>query len=597
MSETLNIVITGSADYGKSSIIGKLLTDTGSLPEGKLEMVQAFCARNSRPFEYDYLLETLADGPEADSSPDFARYRFKSNRRDYIIADFPGHLEFLQNVISDTPRAEAALLVVDAREGVNDSSKRYGFLLSLLGINQIIVVINKMDLINFEENQFHTICEEYGAFLQQAGLKADIFIPISALGGDNIIGASENTPWYKGKSLLEQLDGFVNETVMSRRDFRFPVQDIYKFNTRGENRQIITGTVESGKIKTGDEVIFLPSGKKSKIQTIELFGNSPKDEIGSGFSPGFTLTEELYIRPGEIMSKTNEKRPRVSARFKATLFWTGKAPMIRHKEYKIKLAAARGVVQLVDTITVTDGSESSAAVQKKQVDRYDTSECILETVKPLAFDLFSESWSTGRFVIIENYEIVGGGIITGSIKTDDSILKEHIRTRETTWDKGYITARERETRWTHRAKFIILTGNDADEKEKIAKALEKNLFYKNYYVHYLGINSLLTGLASDLGPGNLDRSEQVRRLGELAKIFTDAGMIFISTINDVDDYDLETLKLLNSPAELLVVNVGENSFDRYKVDLNLDCGTDIKEAVDSIRDFLVKKEVILEYYL
>ncbi|MEK6558190.1 MAG: GTP-binding protein, partial [Candidatus Margulisiibacteriota bacterium] len=383
-----------------------------SLPNGKLEQVKAMCERNARPFEYAFLLDALKDEQAQGITIDTARCFFKTKKRDYIVLDAPGHIEFLKNMVTGAARAEAALLVIDAHEGIQENSRRHGYLVSMLGINQVTVLVNKMDLVNHSESVFETIRKEYTEFLTHIHVKPVSFIPISAMQGENLTKRSSSMAWYKGKHVLEQLDAFEKKGAVDTLPFRFPVQDIYKFTAQNDERRIVAGTIETGSIQVGDAVCFLPSGKEVTISTIEAFNMPKKSTARAGEAVGFTLSEQIYIRPGEVMVRKTEPQPLTSSRFKANVFWMGKAPLIPGKKYKLKLATARVSVTLIQLISVLDASELEASHVKKQVDRHDVAECIFETAKPIAFDSVSTIESMGRFVMVDHYEIAGGGIIS-----------------------------------------------------------------------------------------------------------------------------------------------------------------------------------------
>ncbi|MDI6757268.1 MAG: GTP-binding protein [Endomicrobiia bacterium] len=592
--ERMNIVIVGHVDHGKSTVIGRLLADTGSLPDGKLEQVKEMCRRSSKPFEYAFLLDALKDERSQGITIDTARSFFKTKKRDYIIIDAPGHIEFLKNMITGAARAEAALLVIDAHEGIQENSKRHGHMVSMLGVKQVSVLVNKMDMMGYDENVFDEIKKTYTGFLKQIGVEPVSFIPISAREGENIVGISTRMPWHCGPTVLAQLDLFECPKDITRKPFRFPVQEIYKFTRNNDDRRIVAGTVDSGSAKVGDEVIFLPSQKKSFIKSIEAFNSPPKTAARAGDATGFTFMTQIYIRPGDIMAKTSEPLPHVGGRFKANIFWVGRAPMIKGKTYKLKLAAARANARLVEIKQAIDASDLSTIAGKQQLDRHDVAECVFETSKPLAFDIAADNEGTGRFVIVDNYEIAGGGVILENYSSEDSILKQHVRARESIWEKGLIAPERRAQRQKHKSKFIAFTGPGGVGKRDIAKALEKELFVREYNTYYLGMTNIEHGLDADISG---DSDERIRRLGELARIMTDAGMIFITTIDDADDYDIETLKFLNEPNEILVVTVGENNFSRYSADLEIPTRKNPEAAVAGVLKLLKAKDVILEYYL
>ncbi len=593
----MNIVIVGHVDHGKSTVIGRLLADTGTLPMGKLESVKENCRKNSKPFEYAFLLDALKDEQSQGITIDMARCFFKTAARDYIIIDAPGHIEFLKNMITGASRAESALLVIDVDEGIKENSKRHGQMVSMLGVKQVTVLVNKMDLVDFSEEVFEKLKSDYSEFLAQIKVKPVSFIPVSAREGDNIATLSERMPWYTGATVLQQLDGFKSDKQLQDKPFRFPVQDIYKFTRRNDDRRIVAGNVAAGSVSVGDEVLFLPSGKQSAIQSVESFNTASKQTAVTGEALGFTLTTQIYIRPGELMVKPSEPLPEVGTRFRVNIFWVGRAPMIMQKEYKLKIGSARASVKLAEICNTLDASDLSYSKNKHQLDCRDVGECILETSRPIAFDPAAASEATGRFVIVDNYEIAGGGIVIENLSTDETLLQRHIRERENNWEKGLIKSEQREQANRHRAKFIVFTGVPGTGKRSIAKALEQGLFSNRLNAYYLGVANIDRGLDADLGYHVDNAGERLRRIGELARILTDAGLIFITTIDDADDYDIEILKQLNEPSDILVVNLGENSFTRYHPDLQISSGGSVAEAVKEVADLLKIKEIIIEYQI
>ncbi len=595
--EQINIVIVGHVDHGKSTVIGRLLADTGSLPEGKLKQVKALCRKNARPFEYSFLLDALKDEQSQGITIDIARCFFKTKKRDYLILDAPGHIEFLKNMITGASHAEAALLVIDVAEGIQENSKRHGHMVSMLGIKQVAVLVNKMDLVNFDKSVYEKIKLEYSEFLNRINVKPTSFIPICAREGDNIARLSNKMGWYKKKTVLGQVDDFQKNPSLEKLPFRMPVQDIYKFTQHNDNRRIIAGTIATGSVSVGDVVTFLPSLKRSVVKTIENFNAGKRKTSWAGEATGFTLDTQIYIRPGELMVKTAEKQPHVGSRFKVNIFWVGRAPLIKNRSYKLKLATARTSFKLVEVKSVLDASDLSSNLNKQQVDRHDVAECILETVKPIAYDIIDESEQTGRLVIVDNYEIAGGGIIQDYLESDESILKEHIKEREIIWERGLVSSLHRAKAYNHSSKFVVIIGPRKGGKRTIANALEQKLFENSFKTYYLGMTNIEHGLYSDIIDKTDIFEERIRRLGELARIITDSGQIFITTIDDADDYDMEKLKLLNEPNEILVINVGDSNLNKFPVNLALNAYEKPEMAVEKIFQLLREKEIILEYYL
>ncbi len=599
--EFITAVVIGHVDHGKSTIIGRLLAETGSLPEGKLEQVKGTCARNAKPFEYAFLLDALKDEQNQGITIDAARCFFKTEKRNYLLMDAPGHIEFLKNMITGASRAEAALLIIDAKEGIQENSRRHGYIASMLAIRQIAVIINKMDLVGYDEDRFNELKTEYTEFLSHIDLKPVNFIPVSATEGQNIASYSSETGWYNGPTVLDQLEAFQPLVPPVDFPFRFPLQDVYKFTENKDDRRILAGTIETGSINVGERVSLYPSGKTSTVKSIERF-NSPQTDSGqAGEALGLTLDTQIYARAGELMVKSEDPPPEVGTRLRVNIFWMGRAPMIKNKTYKLKLGALRSRVFLAEVLSVLDASELNSINNKQQIDRHDLAECILECPKPIVFDLKSQVEQTGRLVIVDNYEIAGAGIILENVRDDESVLKKHFLERERHWGGSSIPPDTRANYYRHKPKFVVFTGRTDDESaaraEYLARKLEKELFERNFKAYYLGIGTVVRGLDSDLPPEENFPEDHVRRLGELARILTDSGQIFITSVPNLDDFDLQILELLNRPHDILVINVGEKTFRSYNIDLNILKEADEGSALMEACALLKKKEVILEYVI
>jgi len=594
--DQMNIVVIGHVDHGKSTVVGRLLADTGSLPQGKLAQVKAQCERNARPFEYAFLLDALQDEQAQGITIDSARCFFKSANREYIIIDAPGHIEFLKNMISGAARAEAALLVIDAKEGVQENSRRHGYLLGMLGIKQVAVCVNKLDLVGYDKGVFDTIVEEYSQFLAKTGLVPKAFIPISARYGDNIMNNSENMHWYQGATVLGTLDGFTKELSLRDKVLRMPVQDVYKFTAQGDDRRIIAGRIETGAVSVGEEVVFYPSGKKSRVASIEEFNVPEKQCAFAGKSIGVTLEKQIYVLPGELMAKAGQAAPKVGTQLRANIFWLGKHPLLGHKRYKMKLAGAQVPVWLKSIETVLDASELTAESNRQQVERHEVAQCVFETLKPVAFDLAPDIAQTGRFVLIDNYEIAGGGIITDQIQTNTSMIAEHVTRRSEQWQRSDISAPQRAARYGQRAAMVLITGEAGTGKAQLAKALEADLFAGSRAVYYLGLSNSLLGVDSDIDHLG-ERDEYLRRLGEIAHLFTDAGIVLITTASDLDDHELEMLAKLNEPGDTVVVNIGPCRFNNREPDLQINDIGSQKDVIIKIKEMLSEQKYLPEYNL
>lgn len=558
--EHMNIVIVGHVDHGKSTIIGRLLADTDSLPKGKLEQIREMCRRNAKPFEYAFLLDALKDERSQGITIDTARCFFKTAKRKYIIIDAPGHIEFLKNMITGASRAEAALLVIDGGEGVKENSRRHGYMLSMLGIKQVCVLVNKMDTVGYKEEVFDNVKREYDRFLNEIGITAKGYIPVSGMEGDNIAGKSTNMPWYTGSTVLEMLDMFTAKAEPLYLPFRMPVQDVYKFTADSDDRRIIAGSVESGSLKEGDEVVFYPSGKKTKVNRIEPMNEQDKTVIAkAGYATGFTMTEQIYVKRGELCVRADETAPLMGKHMKVSLFWLGKEPMVKDKRYFLKTGSAK-VECCVDSILSVLDASTLIKTEKDRIDKYDVADCIISTSRLCAFDNIAEMNSTGRFVIVDGYEISGGGIFTETVDDLHRYERSKITAREGKWEHGTVSIEERTERYEQKAALVILTGAKNTNKKIFAKALERELFNEGKFVYYLGIGSVIYGLNADMnqmGEQNNRSGENIRRLAEAANILLDAGLILIVTASDLTRYDIETMKLVTKSDNVLTVWLGE----------------------------------------
>lgn len=594
--EQMNIVIVGHVDHGKSTVIGRLLADTDSLPHGKLDQVRANCVRNAKPFEYAFLLDALKDEQAQGITIDVARVFFKSAQRDYIIIDAPGHIEFLKNMVTGASRAECALLVIDAAEGIRENSRRHGYLTAMLGIRQLVVLVNKMDLVGYDEKIFSSIQSEYTAFLKEINAEAQTFIPISGMQGENIATLGKSMPWYHGMTVLGALDTFQKEESGTDKAFRMPVQDVYKFTGFRDSRRVVAGTVEAGTISVGDTVVFYPSGKKSKIKSFEAF-NVPGEikSAQAGETAAFTLDEQIYIRRGEVAVKEGDDAPEVSSRLKVSLFWLGRKPMVSEKEYLFKCGTLKIPVKLEQVTMVVDASNLKTDSQKGQVNRHDVAECILKLQRPAAVDKANEYEGTGRFVLVDDYEIAGGGIIREGLEDQQTDIRDYVFQRNYKWEKSFINAERRAERYGQKAHLILITGGKDTGKKKIAKKLEECFFNEGKFVYFLGIGNLLYGVDADIKKGNgSNRKEHIRRLAEVAHLMLDSGTILIVTAVGLDQEELEIIKTVVDPERIETLWVGDKITTDIKYDIHLADGGAAEEAFLILKEKLQEKNVIFK---
>ncbi|TCW35411.1 sulfate adenylyltransferase subunit 1 [Thermohydrogenium kirishiense] len=434
--ETLKIVVVGHVDHGKSTVIGRLLYDTKSLPEGAIEKVKRISKETGKPFEYAYLLDAFEEEQKQGITIDTTQIQFHTKKRDYVIIDAPGHVEFLKNMISGAANAEAALLVIDANEGVREQSKRHGYILSLLGIKKVYVLVNKMDLIDYSEEKFLDVKSDMDTFLKSINVFPQKYIPVSAFYGENIALRSKKMPWYKGDTVLDALDVFEKDKEIIDKPLRLPIQDVYKF----DNRRIIAGRIESGVLNVGDEIVIYPSKRTSKIKSIEYWQEKDKTtKVEAGMSVGITLFDEFFYKRGEFITRKDDEAPLVGDTFKANIFWMGENRLTINKRYKLKLVTQETECEIAAINRVIDASTLFSNDNAKEVNTNEVAEVVIKTKDKICFDEFRNNHVTGRFVIVDGYDISGGGIINGLEILDvaNKFVKENVELPITCFDEYY----------------------------------------------------------------------------------------------------------------------------------------------------------------
>lgn len=514
MSNTpLKIVVVGHVDHGKSTLVGRLLHETGALPEGKVDYLKEVCDKRGMPFEWAFVMDALQAERDQGITIDTSQLRFHTGNRPVLIIDAPGHKEFLKNMITGAASAEAAVLIVDAHEGVQEQTRRHGYLLHLLGLTQIAVVVNKMDLVGWSQARFQDVDAEIRAYLAGIGVTPTHVVPVSARGGDYIKDRSDAAAWYQGPTVLEALDGFAAAATAHDLDLRLPVQDVYKF----DDRRIIAGRIESGRLKVGDKLVFSPSGKSARVASIEAWAGSDVTVLsaGAGQSVGFTLDEPIFVERGQI-AHLAEASPALAHEIKARLFWLGRDPLALGDRLKLKLSTAEYHVEVAAIERVID-VEDLGSHQGAQVGRNAVAEVVLRSRSALAFDTFGTNARLGRFVLVHGYDIVGGGIVASGSDTRNIFQVDH-----------QVTTESRARANGHKGGVLWLTGLSGAGKSTIAMELERRLFQKGWQVNVLDGDNVRHGLCSDLGFTPDDRTENIRRVGEVGHLFAKAGMLVIT---------------------------------------------------------------------
>jgi bifunctional enzyme CysN/CysC len=514
VSQALKIVLSGHVDHGKSTLIGRLLHDTGSLPAGKAEELQALSLKRGVPLEWSFVLDALQTERDQAITIDTTRVWFTWNDRRYAIIDAPGHREFIRNMLSGASEADAAVLVVDAVEGVSEQTKRHAQLLQLLGIRQIAVVINKMDANGYDAARFAEVAGETAAVLAALDLHPHSLIPISARNGENLRNRSGNMPWYQGPTLLEALEQFRPVNAIVDAPLRLRVQDVY----RSGGIRIAVGRVESGSIAVGDSVLLSPMNSAATVRSIERWNAPDRNIATAGESIGVTFVEPVFVNRGDVVSHV-DRPPLLDYAFRSLCFWLDENPPQVGEQVTLHFGATTGRA----VIAGVDGVMDSATLQQltpADIPRYAVVQLRLRSSALLPLDEHGSMPSSSRLVVLRGRDVVAGGIVTG-------VMTGHVP--ENIYHSDHLVLRaERERRNGHRGAVIWLTGLSGAGKSTLAMALERALFAQGASVYVLDGDNLRAGLNSDLGFSAADRAENIRRVGEVAALFADAGSIVIT---------------------------------------------------------------------
>ncbi|MBU0667080.1 MAG: GTP-binding protein [Nanoarchaeota archaeon] len=407
MTETMKFVIVGHIDHGKSTLIGRLFYDTNSLPEGKIEELKTVCEALGKELEFGFLMDHLEEERDQGITIDTAQTFFRTKNREYNIIDAPGHVEFIKNMITGASQAEAAILIVDAEEGVQEQTRRHAYILNMLGLSQVIVVINKMDKVEYKKERFEEVKKELLEFLLKINIQPSYIIPISAKNGDFVAKKSNTLPWYQGPTVLDALDSFKIKESEKNKELRFPVQDVYKWDKR-----IIAGKIVSGTIKKKDKIVVLPSEEETIVESIEEFGKENIEFAEAGKSTGITTKDKLFIDRGAVIIRKNEEKPLITNKVEAHLFWMDKNPYKKGERLLFKCATQEVMCEIetikkvVDSSTLQTIKENAEEIKNREV-----GDIIIKTEKPVVVEDFNKTQELGRFVL-QRKDTCAGGIIT-----------------------------------------------------------------------------------------------------------------------------------------------------------------------------------------
>ncbi len=513
----LRFITCGSVDDGKSTLIGRLLWDSKMIFEDQLAALEADSKRigtQSGAIDYALLLDGLQAEREQGITIDVAYRYFSTDKRKFIVADTPGHEQYTRNMVTGASTASVAVILIDARKGVLTQTRRHSFLVSLVGIRHVVLAINKMDLVEYTASRFHAIREEYEAFAKELSFSEVVAIPISALQGDNVLLHSDSMPWYHGPTLMEYLETIdvCDESVS--KPFRMPIQWVSRPNLdfRG-----FCGTIASGSIRPGDQVVVAGSGITSKVARIVTMG-SDLEHGQAGQSITLTMEDEIDISRGDLLSDP-QSRPNCADQFEAHIVWMHEEPLLPGRSYLLKNGTSTLQVQ-VSSLKHKINVNTLQREPGKTLALNEIGVCNLALAKPIAVDPYRENRATGSFILIDRltYATVGAGMIDFALRRATNIH----------WHQSQVSPKVRAGLKDQHPCVIWLTGLSGSGKSTIASALEQRLCEMGKHTMLLDGDNIRHGLNKDLGFTDVDRVENIRRIGEVAKLMVDAGLIVIA---------------------------------------------------------------------
>lgn len=517
IKDQLRFITCGSVDDGKSTLIGRLLHDRKLIFEDQLAALARDSAKHGTTGD-DIDFALLVDGLEAERQQgitiDVAYRFFTTPRRSFMVADTPGHEQYTRNMATGASTAQLAIILIDARKGVLVQTKRHSFICSLLGIRHVVVAVNKIDLVNYNKDVFDRIVGDYVAFATGLGFSSIVPVPMSARHGDNIIERSGNTDWYHGPCLLDYLENIDVASETSGRPFRFPVQWVNRPNLdfRG-----FTGTVASGSISPGDEIVVSASGHASRVKEIVTYdGELSKAEAGDAVT--ITLHDEIDIVRGDVLAKPTE-RAEVADQFAAHLIWMDQDPLLPARNYVVRIGTQTITSASVTAIKYRIDVNTREHLAATTLGLNEIAFCNFATALPVAFDPYEANRRTGAFIVIDRYtnRTVGAGMIAFPLRRASNIA----------WQPLSIGKAERAALKNQQPRIIWFTGLSGAGKSTIANILDQKLFALGNHTMLLDGDNLRHGLNRDLGFTEADRVENIRRVGEVAKLMVDGGLIVI----------------------------------------------------------------------
>ncbi|WP_038300793.1 sulfate adenylyltransferase subunit CysN [Candidatus Micropelagos thuwalensis] len=510
----LRFITCGSVDDGKSTLIGRLLYESKMIFEDQLTTLEQDSKKvgtQGENIDFALLVDGLAAEREQGITIDVAYRFFATEHRKFIVADTPGHEQYTRNMATGASTADLAVLLIDARQGVLTQTKRHAFIASQLGVGHIVLAVNKMDLVDYSENVFNEIVEDFKAFAAQLDIPNLHAIPVSALVGDNIVDGSRFMPWYEGPSLLGYLEGVDVEAEETSLPFRMPVQWVNRpdLDFRG-----YAGRIAGGIIRPGDDIRVLPSGKQSKIARIVTM-DSDLDEAVSGQSVTLTLTDEIDISRGDVIA-TSETPPEISDQFDTTIIWLSEEPMLPGRSYRMK-TSSRLVSATVNAPKHKTDVNTLQKLPAKTLQLNEIGNCTLAVDRPIAFDSYAENRQTGSFILIDRMtnNTVGMGMINFPLRRAANIH----------WQNLDINKAANAEQKGQNPAVLWFTGLSGSGKSTIANEVQRRLYATGRHSFILDGDNVRHGLNRDLGFTDADRVENIRRVAEVSKLMVEAGLI------------------------------------------------------------------------
>ena len=520
--DLLRFITCGSVDDGKSTLIGRLLHDTRQVFDDQLSAVANDSRRWGTTGEVPDLA-LLVDGLQAEREQgitiDVAYRYFQTPRRKFIVADCPGHEQYTRNMATGASTADAAVVLVDAEKGVRVQTRRHTHIVSLLGVQNVILAVNKMDRINFDKARFESIAGEFVVYARKLGVQNIEVIPVAALTGVNVVSrGTKETPWYSGRTLLEALEGIEAGRTDLLKELRFPIQLVSRpdANFRG-----YAGTIASGEISVGDEVLALPSRKSSKVREITT-ADGPLEKAGTYQAVTVVLEDEIDLSRGDVLVHPDH-RPTLARTFDANLIWMGEAPLLPGKRYEFKIGS-RYVKGLVDSIQHRIDVNDLSTRAAEALDLNGLARVRIALEEPVAVDDYKLSRATGSFIIIDllHFGTVGAGMVIAPNAQAGRASSDVV------WQPTRVTAAIRANQKSQKPAVVWFTGLSGSGKSTVANALEQALVQRGHHSYLLDGDNVRQGLNKDLDFSEGGRAENIRRIGEVSALFVDAGLIVIT---------------------------------------------------------------------